>query len=112
MYQTFPPTKRFVATKGADLASANTLTLAAGNSFDVTGTTQINQITTGGRYVGEVIVLQFDAALTVSNNAIVPPAGTAAILLAGAANLSATAGDTLTLWYDGTVWRELARAVI
>ena len=29
--------------------------------------------------------------------------------LAGAVNFSATAGDTLTLVYDGTVWREIAR---
>jgi len=36
----------------------------------------------------------------------------ARIFLEGAANFSATADDTLTLVYDGTRWREIARAVI
>lgn len=99
--------------KGADVASGGTLTLGSdGNSFDITGTTAIDYITTTNWTAGSIVVLQFDASVSVNHNSGSVPADTAAIHLAGAANLSATAGDTLTLWYDGTVWREIARTVI
>lgn len=100
---------RLLGTKGADVASAADVALGNGNVFDITGTTTINTISATGWTAGSVAILQFDASVTVAHNA----AGTgASILLAGAANFSATAGDTLTLVYDGATWRETARAVI
>lgn len=104
---------RFEFAKGADVASAGTVTLGAdGNYFHITGTTTINYITVTNWQAGSVIILKFGGSLTVTHNAGSVPANTAAILLAGAANLSATADDTLTLVYDGTTWREVARTVI
>lgn len=61
-------TKTQVWSKGADVASASTLTLGDdGNYFDVTGTTAITSIATVG--VGTVIKLHFDASLTLTHHA-------------------------------------------
>ena len=99
--------------KGSDVASASTLTPgSAANSFDVTGSTTIDYITTTGWQAGAVILLKFEASVTVTHNAGSVPGSTAAILLAGAANFSATADDTLLLLYDGANWREIARTVV
>lgn len=108
--------KRLQATQGADVASANDLTLGTdGNSFEITGTTQINAITIANWQNGATITLLFASTPTVKHNTA-GGAGTAVILLAGAADFAATAGDTLTLLLSeigGTqAWRELSRAVI
>lgn len=93
----------------ATVASANDITLTTGNVFQISGTTQINTIATTSWTSGSMITLQFAGSLTVANNT----AGTGAvILLAGGANFSATANDTLTLIYNGTNWSEVSRAVI
>ncbi len=103
---------RMLAAKGADVASANDITLGGdGNFFGISGTTTINRITTTGWTAGSVIVLKFAGSLTVTHNTAGAGA-LAGLLLAGAVNFSATATDTLTLIYDGTNWVELARAVI
>ena len=100
---------RFAYAKGTDVASANSLTLGAGgNLFNITGSTTINNITVTNWQAGSVIMLYFAAALTVTNNA----GGAGSILLSGSVNFSAGIDDTLTLAYDGTTWRELARTVI
>lgn len=71
--------------KGADVASANALTLGTdGNYFDITGTTAITSIGTLG--VGTVVKLHFDAALTLTNHAT-------DLILPGAANITTAAGD-------------------
>lgn len=102
---------RILAAKGADVASAATITLGNdGNYFDITGTTNIDYITTTGWTAGSIIVLQFDGILTVNDSTATPPGGTANINLSAA--YVSTAGDTLTLIYDGgTSFRELARSV-
>lgn len=100
---------RILGKQGVDVASGNNVTLGNGNYFDVTGTTQVNTIAGTNWTAGSVVTLQFDGAVTVAHNT----AGTgASILLAGAIDFSATANDTLTLVYDGTTWRETARAAI
>ncbi len=101
---------RLQPSKGSDVASANTITLGQGTYFDITGTTQINLITSTGWDLGAQVTLQFDASVTVAHNQADSGADVG-ILLAGAGNFSATAGDTLTLRYDGK-WREVSRAVI
>ena len=99
--------------KGSDIASADTITLGNdGNYFDITGTTTIHHIDNSGWQIGAVITLQFDASVTVTHNSGSTTGSEASMLLAGAGNLSATANDTLTLVYDGTTWREVARTVI
>lgn len=99
--------------KGDDSASGSTLTLSTtGSYFHITGTTTINYITTSSWIPGQIVVLKFNSSLTVTHNAASVPANTAAILLSGAANFSATADDTLQLVYDGSNWREVSRTVI
>lgn len=104
-------TGRIVGSKSADVGSASTITIGAGNYAKITSTTTINYITTTAWQAGSQIVLEFAASLTVTHNAGSVPANTAAILLAGAANFSATATDTLTLAYNGTNWIEVCRSV-
>jgi hypothetical protein len=102
-------TNRLKGAKGADVVSANDITLGDGNYFDITGTGTINTIAATDWTAGSVVILQFDDAATVAHN----QAGTgASILLSGSGNFVASAGDTLTLVYDGTTWRETARTVI
>ncbi len=107
---------RLRAAQGVDVASANDLTLGTdGNCFEITGTTQINAITTANWTNGSRITLLFTSTPTVKHNTA-GGGGTAVILLAGAADFVATAGDTLSLIYSeigGTnAWREVSRAVI
>lgn len=96
--------------KGADVASANDMTLGGGGiSFDITGATQINTIATTNYQAGDIVILQFDGAPTVKNLT----AGTGAqIELAASADFTASAGDELGLKYNGTYWREIFRTVI
>ena len=76
------------------IASATTITLGDANFFDITGTTTVSYITTTGWDPGAIVTLQFDGSVTVTHNGGSPVAGTsAAILLASASNLSATAND-------------------
>jgi len=104
---------RLQGRKGADVASADTIILGNdGNYFDITGTTQINHISNSGWQSGSIVMLQFDASVTVAHNAGSETGSEASILLSGAGNLSATANDTLTLVYDGTTFREVARTII
>lgn len=71
--------------KGADVASANALTLGTdGNYFDITGTTSITSIGTLG--AGTTVKLHFDDALTLTHH-------TTDLILPGAANITTAAGD-------------------
>lgn len=101
---------RLKESKGSDVASANDMTLGSdGNSFTITGTTQINTIAGADWSSGNVIILEFAAAVTVAD----ATAGTGLeILLAGGVNFVATAGDMIMLWNNGTNWKEISRTVI
>lgn len=104
---------RFQFGKGADVASATTITLGAdGNVFALTGTTAVDYITTTNWQAGSLVILLFDTSITVGHNKGSAGAGAAKMLLAGAADLSATANDQLGLVYDGTLWREVFRTVV
>lgn len=104
---------RLQGDKGGDVASADEITLGTdGNYFDITGTTTINHITKTGWQAGAVVILQFDASVTVTDNAGSPAGTEADILLEGAGDFEATADDTLQLVYDGTTFREVSRTVI
>jgi hypothetical protein len=98
--------------KGVAVAAANDLAFGfGGNLFHITGATQINAVTTSFWQAGSEITLIFDSTPTVKHNTA-GGAGTAVILLAGAADFVASANDVLTLVYDGTSWYETGRTVI
>jgi hypothetical protein len=94
--------------KSVSVASANDLTLGAGNQNIVSGTTTINAITTANWTAGSRVTLIFSGALTVKHNTA-GGAGTAKIFLAGSADLSTAANTVLVLEYDGTQWQEVSR---
>lgn len=73
--------------RGADIASAGTLSLPAGGGgvYNITGTTTINGI--GSAQGGRCVKLKFAGALTLTHN------GTS-FILPGAANITTVAGDT------------------
>ncbi len=103
-------TGRFQTDKGADVASpaGGIMTLGAdGNVFDITGTNTINEILATSWTVGAQITLQFDGILTVTHNS----GGTNDILLGNAANMTTAAGNTLTLFFNGTDWVEISRNI-
>lgn len=107
---------RMLQKQGADVASATNLTLGSdGNAFEITGTTTIDLILITGWQNGSVVRLVFNESLTVRHG-IATSGSNVTILLAGAANFSATANDTLTLMLcettaGGQAWREVARSV-
>jgi len=99
--------------KGTDVASGSLLTLDTdGNFFDVTGTTTIDYIAGTDWQAGSIVTLSFDDAVTVKHNTSALNGTTKPFLLAGSVDFSATADDNLTVRYDGTKWREIARTVI
>lgn len=98
--------------KGADVASANDITLGNGNHFQITGTTQINRITTTSWQAGSIVTFKFTSTPTLKHQGAANSGALARVNLAGAVDFVATANDTITLLYDGTDWFELARAVI
>ena len=84
--------------KGSDIASASALTLGTdGNYFDVTGTTTITSINTWN--VGDIAILQFDGALTLTHHAT-------NLILPGGANITTAAGDQAAfVEYASGTWR-------
>lgn len=86
-------------TKGADIPSANTITIPnEGNVFHVTGTTQINTI--NDTYPGRITYLIFDAALVLKNSA--------SLVLPGGADITTKATEAYAVLNDSPgVWRLL-----
>ena len=84
--------------KGADIASASTLTLGTdGNYFDVTGTATITAISSA--QAGTLIVLQFDGALQLTHHST-------NLVLQGGSNITTAAGDIAVFVSDGSGrWR-------
>lgn len=103
--------KRLNGNKGEDVASAGTITLSEGNFFDITGAVTIDFITTTNWKEGTTVCLQFNTGITLNHDTGSVPANTDPLFLDGSANATFTAGSTLTLIYDVTHWRELARMV-
>lgn len=102
---------RFETDLGGDVTSSNNLTLGLdGNVFKVTGNTQINAITTSAWQAGSQIILEFTGAPTLKHNTA-GGAGTAPLFLAGSVDFVAAAGDSLSLYYNGTHWHEHSRQV-
>lgn len=93
--------------KGADVASASTLTVGTdGNYFVVTGTTTVNYLTTTSFRAGAYVVLEFSGITTITNNASSVPGGTAAFLSRSGRDIKTRAGAVYAFWYNGTNWVE------
>jgi hypothetical protein len=86
---------------GTAVASATAMPLPTGRVFHVTGTTTITSITSTNFQAGVVITLIFDDALTFTDGSNLALAG----------DFVTTAGDTISLAYDGTNWYETGRSV-
>jgi len=112
---TFSAAGRVEQAQGASVASANNLALGAdGNSFEITGTKQINLITNTNWQNGSIIRLLFTSTPVVKN-AQETSDSNIKILLAGGVDFSATADDCLTLVLSTVggvqAWREVSRSV-
>ena len=96
--------KQINLSKGADVASAGTLTLGTdGNYFDITGTTTITSIATLG--IGTQVTLHFDGALTLTHHAT-------DLILPSGANITTAAGDEFTfVEYASGDWRCIGYAL-
>ena len=95
-------------TKGADVAAANNLVLGAdGDTFHITGATQINLLASTNFRSGSHIRLVFDSTPTIKHGQTTSGANKRINLL-GAADILAVANDTMTLVYDGTVWWQVS----
>ena len=107
---------RVLEAQGADVASANNLVLGGdGNAFEITGTTEVQLISNLSWQNGSRVTLLFTSTPTVKHSTATSSTNIT-ILLAGAADFIASAGDTLTLILSeigGTqAWREISRAAI
>jgi len=95
---------RLLTMQGSDVASAATITLGTGNVFQITGTTQINNIVTTNWSSGSIIILLFQSALTLGH-AVGAVAGE--LFLRGAANLAVAAGTTHSFALINSIWYQV-----
>ena len=90
-------TESQVWAKGSDVTAADPLVLGAGNIFDIVGATTFAAIT--GIGVGTIIILHFDAALTIT-------ASTADLVLPGGEDIVTFAGYEIMFYeYASGDWR-------
>ena len=90
--------------KGADIVSANALTLADdGNYWDITGTTNITSLS--AKPTGTVVKLHFDGALTIVHD------GTNLVLSGGASYLTAANDEFEFISLGSGQWRETSRSL-
>ncbi len=82
-----------IATKGADVASAGTITLTSGSFQHITGTTTITDVDFDTATNGAWAWVTFDGALTLTYNATT-------LKLPGSANIVTQAGDTALFVQD------------
>lgn len=81
-----------------NVASAATLSTARAGYYHVTGTTGITALSTAAKAVGEMLILNFDGAVTITHNAAI-------LVLLGNTDITTVAGDILTFRLDtATKW--------
>jgi len=102
---------RKLGVKGANVASANDITLGDGNFFLITGTTELQRIYGVGWTAGSQVILTFDSSINIKNG-VSSSFDFYGFKLAGSTDFSAAAGDMLTLIFDGYWWRETSRTVL
>lgn len=81
--------------KGADIASAGTISIGEGGYFHVTGTTTITDIDPAPDKAGRAFVLVFDGVLTLTHNA-------STLILPGGASITTAAGDAAIFRSEGS----------
>ncbi len=101
---------RFEQNEAADVVAANDLVLAGGNSFTITGNTQINAITTTSWQEGSIVELHLTGTPTLKNNTA-GGANTVPLRLAGAVDFTITGYTVLQLQYKDAFWNEVGRTV-
>jgi hypothetical protein len=96
--------EEFVHDKGANVASAATVTLGDGHYFHITGTTTITDIDFTNSWDGRNAILVFDGILTLTHNAttLILPGGLNIVTAAGdACEIVIDSGDNVkVLWYQ------------
>jgi len=100
--------RRLQGRHGTNVASATTITLGDGNSFNITGTTTIELMTNTDWDAGSIVTLAFTTSVTLEHSA--SPAGpTAAFFFKAGVNKNAVAGDMLHFMLDTnrTLWFEI-----
>lgn len=90
------------------LAAGDLLPGNDGIFFHITGTTQINAISTANFQAGAELSFVFDNIVTVKNNTV-GGVNTAPMLLAGRVDYTSAVGDYIGFIYDGVNWYESAR---
>lgn len=85
--------EEFLHDKGADVASAATVTLGDGWLFHITGTVTITDIDFTRSWDGRAAMLIFDGTLTLTHNATT-------LMLPGKANIQTAAGDSCWIVVD------------
>lgn len=96
-------------TQGSDVASANNLSLTGatnGNTWSITGTTQINLIDSSQWQNGTEISLKFDGVLTIKDNQTTS-GNYKKINLAGGEDYETVAGDVICLRLVDDEWFEI-----
>lgn len=81
--------------KGADIASAGTVSMGEGGYFNVTGTTTITDIDFSTDKAGRKAWIKFAGILTLTHNATT-------LILPGGANITTAAGDTACFVSEGS----------
>lgn len=87
-------------------ASTNNLSLAGTKFEEITGVTQINCIDTTGLVAGNAVTLDFTSIITVKDEASCS-GPFAQIDISGLVDFTGT--GTFTVYYNGTLWREVSR---
>lgn len=100
-----------IATGGASCVTGDCTLGADGNFFVLSGTTAVDGFAVAGWNPGDVITLETSGSV-VFNNAGTVATGFAALALVGAANVSMTSNDLMSLVYDGTVWNQMAPTLV
>ena len=107
---------RFEENQGADVTAANNLVLGGdGNTFEITGATEIQLISNLTWQNGSIIVLFFTTTPLVKDGTATSSTNIT-LVLAGNADFQAAAGDSLVLCLreiGGTqAWQEISRTVV
>jgi hypothetical protein len=96
---------RLCTNKGANVASATTVTLGTGgNYFVITGTTTIQGIVTTNWQNGTRVSVELPSGITVKHNSGAPGASAVAILLRAGVDLVTSGTYLLDLCFNGTNW--------
>jgi len=91
--------------KGADIASATSITLGDGNYFELTGSNPLTTIVTDGWQIGSVIRLHLPSTVTISLTD-----GNLKGVGGSFSPTEATGGNITFILHDETNWHETSRA--